>query len=146
MSSNVPGNGTMWLDNVNNVITTRTCDFLCLAAADRIGISTSSSTYFLFLMLYMDRVVCRMLGFSFGYVMFSTVPGNGTIWLDDVNCTGSERRLIDCNHRPWGSHNCDHRQDVGIVCGKEGLFLVRLLGIMTIWEYEGGVNRFQQCI
>ncbi len=78
--------------------------------------------YFLSLMLYMDRVVCRMLGFSFGYVMSSNVPGKGMIWLDDVNCTGSERSLTDCYHRPWGSHNCDHSQDVGIVCGKEGLF------------------------
>ena len=72
-------------------------------------------------MLYMDRVVCRMLGFSFGYVMSSNVPGNGRIWLDDVNCTGSERSLIDCYHRPWGSHNCNHSEDVGIVCGKEEL-------------------------
>ncbi len=70
-------------------------------------------------MLYMNRVVCRMLGLSFGYVMSSNVPGNGTIWLDDVICTGSERSLIDCRHRRWGSHNCDHSQDVGVVCNKE---------------------------
>ena len=69
-----------------------------------------------------------MLGFSFGYVMLSNVPGNGRIWLDDVNCTGSERSLSDCAHSPWGSHNCDHSQDVGIVCGKE------LLGSnMSMW-------------
>ncbi len=70
-------------------------------------------------MLYMDRVVCGMLGFSFGYVMPNNVPGNGRIWLDDVNCTGSERSLVDCEHSPWGSHNCDHSQDVGIVCVTE---------------------------
>ena len=95
--------------------------FLYLAAADRTCINTNYCTYFLFLMLYMDRVVCRMLGLTFGYVMSSNVPGKGMIWLDDVSCTGSERSLIDCNHRPWGSHNCDHSQDVGIVCGKEEL-------------------------
>ncbi len=70
-------------------------------------------------MLYMDRVVCRMLGLSFGYVMSSNVPANGRIWLDDVICTGSERSLSDCDHRPWGSHNCEHSQDVGVVCNKE---------------------------
>ncbi len=57
-----------------------------------------------------------MLGLSFGYVMSSNVPGIGPIWLDDVNCTGSERSIDDCAHSPWRSHNCDHSQDVGIVC------------------------------
>ena len=42
--------------------------------------------------------------------------GNGSIWLDDLNCNGNEERLLDCTARPIGSHNCGHGEDVGIVC------------------------------
>ena len=43
-------------------------------------------------------------------------PGNGSIWLDDVNCHGNELSISDCSHRPWGSHNCLHSEDVSISC------------------------------
>lgn len=42
--------------------------------------------------------------------------GSGTIWMDDVNCMGSEKRIEDCNHNGWGSHNCGHDEDVSISC------------------------------
>ena len=42
--------------------------------------------------------------------------GNGTIWLDDMQCDGTEERLLDCRARPIGEHNCGHHKDVGVVC------------------------------
>ncbi|NWQ84374.1 SRCRL protein, partial [Columbina picui] len=45
--------------------------------------------------------------------------GLGTIWLDDVNCTGDEAALSDCPARPWGEHNCYHREDASVVCSGE---------------------------
>ena len=30
-----------------------------------------------------------------------------------VECTGSEARLEDCPHLPWGKGDCDHTEDVG---------------------------------
>jgi len=42
--------------------------------------------------------------------------GTGPIWLDDVDCDGSETNITNCDHRGWGSHNCDHDEDVAIVC------------------------------
>ena len=42
--------------------------------------------------------------------------GNGTIWLDDVQCDGTEERLLDCRATPIGEHNCGHHEDVGVVC------------------------------
>ena len=44
------------------------------------------------------------------------VDGTGQIVLDDLQCTGSESRLIDCPHNGLGNHNCDHSQDAGIRC------------------------------
>ena len=42
--------------------------------------------------------------------------GTGPIFLDDVMCTGKERRLLECKHAPFGVHNCRHREDAGVSC------------------------------
>ncbi|KAG7260221.1 hypothetical protein CRUP_033848, partial [Coryphaenoides rupestris] len=44
--------------------------------------------------------------------------GKGSIWMDDVRCTGKEASLADCERRDFGSHNCDHGEDKawGTVC------------------------------
>ena len=42
--------------------------------------------------------------------------GAGQIWLDDVQCRGTETRLIDCPANPLGIHNCGHIEDAGVRC------------------------------
>ena len=42
--------------------------------------------------------------------------GAGTIWMDEVRCTGSETRLIDCPANTLGTHDCNHNQDAGVRC------------------------------
>ncbi|NXV78480.1 DMBT1 protein, partial [Atlantisia rogersi] len=64
-------------------------------------------------------VVCRQLGCGTavsapGSAHFG--PGSGRIWLDQVNCTGTEAALSECQARPWGSNSCDHRRDASVVC------------------------------
>ena len=42
--------------------------------------------------------------------------GTGSIFLDDVQCSGSELRLIDCSHSGIGTQSCLHSQDAGVRC------------------------------
>ena len=43
--------------------------------------------------------------------------GSGPIFLDDVNCDGSEKTLISCSTgSPIGQHNCNHGEDAGVRC------------------------------
>ena len=46
--------------------------------------------------------------------------GVGQIWLDNVQCRGTETRLIDCPANALGSHNCGHIEDAGVRCQGTG--------------------------
>ena len=42
--------------------------------------------------------------------------GIGTIWLDNVECTGHEWDIEDCHHGGWATLNCGHSEDAGVAC------------------------------
>ena len=42
--------------------------------------------------------------------------GTGRIWLNNVQCTGSERGLMNCTASSNGINNCTHAQDAGVMC------------------------------
>ena len=79
------------------------------------------------------EVVCRQLSYgsalqSRGRAHFGQPVMASQIWLDDVGCGGTEARLLDCQRvnggdysgefrfSPIGDHNCNHSEDVGVVC------------------------------
>ncbi|MBN3306704.1 C163A protein, partial [Amia calva] len=71
-------------------------------------------------------VVCRQLGCGGavsapGKAKFG--QGSGQIWLDDVGCSGSEASLTQCTHQPFGTHNCGHSEDAGVVCSGKSHFI-----------------------
>ncbi len=65
-------------------------------------------------------VVCRQLGYSptgaVATVRAFFGQGMGPIFLDDVSCSGSELRLVNCPANPVGQHNCVHFEDAGVRC------------------------------
>lgn len=45
------------------------------------------------------------------------IPSNlGRIWLDNVDCDASDEILEECRFNPWGTNNCNHGDDVGVIC------------------------------
>uniref|UniRef100_A0AAY3ZWI1 Neurotrypsin n=1 Tax=Denticeps clupeoides TaxID=299321 RepID=A0AAY3ZWI1_9TELE len=65
------------------------------------------------------QVVCRQLGFRGSSEVAAAGTfgeGNGLILLDDVQCEGTERSLLDCSHAVWGRHDCSHSEDVAVRC------------------------------
>lgn len=46
------------------------------------------------------------------------MEGENLILLDNVNCNGSESRLIDCSRNAIGENDCSHSEDVGLFCSR----------------------------
>ena len=71
-----------------------------------------------------STVICRelYLGGVDTSVSLGHIPkGTGKMWLDDVFCTGKEKSLNDCRHRPWGQTNCQHKEDTVLRCKGPGV-------------------------
>ncbi|NXW10669.1 DMBT1 protein, partial [Fregetta grallaria] len=69
------------------------------------------------------KVVCRQL--DCGTVVSAPQRarfrwGQGPIWLDDVDCTGTEAALSQCRNKGWGIHACEHGEDASVVCSATG--------------------------
>ena len=68
------------------------------------------------------QVVYRQLGFGPAITARGSAyygQGSGQIWLDNVNCVGTESTIEDCSHRGWGSHDCSHSEDAGVKCSTD---------------------------
>ena len=70
------------------------------------------------------NVVCREIGCPYGAIEAPRAAtfgeGTGTIWLDNVHCTGNELYLSNCVHNGWGINNCAHFEDASVRCNSRG--------------------------
>lgn len=72
---------------------------------------------------YQDaQVVCHQLGFPFAVAAVSSSvfgPGEGPIWMDNVECNGTESHIGECQRPPIDTINCVHAEDAGVLCSSE---------------------------
>ncbi|XP_078609960.1 uncharacterized protein LOC144881100 [Branchiostoma floridae x Branchiostoma japonicum] len=74
------------------------------------------------------KVVCTQLGYQNGSVLDiafnslwqtlsffdkSSIP----VWLSNVQCSGEEDSLYECEHSGWGGHRCEHGGEASVICG-----------------------------
>ena len=65
------------------------------------------------------NILLSLTAISFHFKASSYTFGSGSegpIFLDDVQCTGSERTLLACSSSPIETHNCGHYEDAGVQC------------------------------
>uniref|UniRef100_K7GGC8 SRCR domain-containing protein n=1 Tax=Pelodiscus sinensis TaxID=13735 RepID=K7GGC8_PELSI len=65
------------------------------------------------------NVACKQLGCGAavsapGEAAFG--EGTGPIWVEMLNCRGTELSLWDCRAKPWGDSNCGHKEDAAVSC------------------------------
>ena len=50
------------------------------------------------------------------------------IHLDDLQCSGTEPNLLNCSHSGVGVNNCDHPEDIGIICQQsQGMYIIVII-------------------
>ncbi|XP_068683863.1 deleted in malignant brain tumors 1 protein-like [Montipora foliosa] len=92
-------------------------------------------------------VVCKELGYEGAEMVVRCCnvfeKGTGRIWMDNVECHGTEPSITMCSHSGWGNTYCSHNQDVAVVCRTKETdrseFAVRLGGHTGV-SYEGRVE------
>ena len=74
-------------------------------------------------------MVCRMMGYIGSTGPKSSVEygkGNGTIWLNKMQCKGSESSLFSCVHDGLRNHTCTNGNEANVSCtGPEGIISYR---------------------
>lgn len=74
----------------------------------------------------------------------STTGGQGIIWLDDVQCTGSETSLAQCRRTSFdiGFANCGHSEDARVICHKwlQSYYKTPLNAMQTVPLYRSIIN------
>ena len=75
-------------------------------------------------------VVCRQLGFAKGSRFRCRAAcfgeGEGKVWMDELACPRGGNKVMLCDFKQWGEHDCTHANDVGVCCKGDQIFLTPL--------------------
>jgi cysteine-rich repeat protein len=77
---------------------------------------------------YSTTTVCQQMGYAGGAFLSTYDAPSDTFILDDVNCTGTERRISDCPRRAYGMEDCSRTEGAGFQCTPYAEGAVRLVG------------------
>lgn len=66
---------------------------------------------------------------AFGQAYFG--QGQGEIYLENVQCNGSENSLEDCPASELGVHDCNHSEDAGVRCQGMGILIREIVYFAT---------------
>ena len=73
------------------------------------------------------QVICHQLGmsdYSSKAILLSADSTQNLIWLDNVQCNGSESGIQDCASEGWGMHSCSGNiQYAGVNCQYRGMYI-----------------------
>ena len=75
------------------------------------------------------NVACHMLNYKSASSFTKRASfgeGTGIVWLDDLQCDGTESSLLFCSHSGIAVHNCEHDEDAGVVCSSMYLYTIIL--------------------
>ena len=67
-------------------------------------------------------VACRELGYTHGIAYYHSegtdrfLDTDGPIWLTNLQCSGDEERLVDCQHPGWGKVTECTGNSAGVLC------------------------------
>ena len=64
--------------------------------------------------------------------------GNGSIFLDNVVCSGSEETILQCSHHGFESHDCEHDEDVGVECSESGKIY------LLVYSYHKFISNYRR--
>ena len=85
------------------------------------------------------KVACRQLGFSGADAALSRIqgPAGMPLWLDNVNCTGQESTLLECQSTRWGDYipnQCARSEFAGATCTSRSESVLLDTQQVTVWE------------
>lgn len=95
------------------------------------------------------HVICRQLKLGKALEARSRAKygeGTGKIWIDDLKCTGTEKRLQDCTMHTGGigKHNCRHSEDAGVKCSGPDMSL-KCVTLCGDGFFKGQKNKCERC-
>ncbi len=83
-------------------------------------------------------VVCREIGCGNVIEAKSEAyfgQGSGPVWMDDVNCAGTESSLMNCRTNGWGTHNCGRHEEAGVIWNSESKTVIELKHCFNIAHF-----------